>query len=131
MQQCEAIQILQSLVDGIDPHTGEEIPINNPVRHLKTVRALRLALKAMQGIDITSLISQEATECNADITIRSIMSTRKKVSPARNGEAWTQQEDEELAKQYDDGMAIEEMAVKHGRTLGAIKSRLLRLGRMP
>jgi hypothetical protein len=131
MQQCEAIQILQSLVDGIDPHTGEEIPINNPVRHLKTVRALRLALKAMQGIDITSLISQEATECNADITIRSIMSTRKKVLPARNGEAWTQQEDEELAKQYDDGMAIEEMAVKHGRTLGAIKSRLLRLGRMP
>jgi hypothetical protein len=131
MQQSEAIQILQCLVDGIDPHTGEELPINNPIRHLKTVRALRLALKAMQGVDITSFVSQEAAEIDADTTMRSAVSARKKVLPARNGESWAQQEDEELAEQYDNGMTIEEIAVKHGRTSGAIRSRLLRLGRMP
>lgn len=135
MQQSEAIQILQRLVDGFDPHTGEELPINNPIRHLKTARALRLALKAMQGVDIMSPVQLELAEENAaDATVaivRSITSNRKKILPARVGEAWTKHEDEELAEQYDSGMAIEDMAEKHGRTHGAIRSRLLRLGRMP
>jgi len=131
MQQSEAIQILQHLVDGIDPHTGEELPINNPIRHLKTVRALRLALKAMRGVDIMSPVQELAEENAIDATVHSVTSTGKKILPARVGEAWTKHEDEELAEQYDNGMAVEEMAAKHGRTPGAIRSRLLRLGRMP
>lgn len=131
MRQSEAIQILQRLVDGFDPHTGEEIPINNPVRHLKTVRALRLALKAMGGVDITSPVQGLAEENTASSTVHSVAPAGRKVLPARAGEPWKKHEDEELAAQYDNGMAIEEMAVKHGRTSGAIRSRLLRLGRMP
>lgn len=44
------------------------------------------------------------------------------------GQAWTEEEDERLAEEFEAGMKISEIARGHGRTYGAIRARLKRRG---
>lgn len=48
MEVSNAIQIVQALADGVDPHTGEAFPDNSPYQHPQTVRALFTAVKALE-----------------------------------------------------------------------------------
>jgi hypothetical protein len=50
--------------------------------------------------------------------------------PAQAGTSWTAAEDEQLVREFDAGKAVPELAQVHQRTEGAIRSRLLRLGRL-
>lgn len=43
-------------------------------------------------------------------------------------EKWTPEEDELLAREYGEGVSISELAMKHQRKIGAIRSRLNKLG---
>jgi hypothetical protein len=54
----------------------------------------------------------------------------RKARPASAGARWTEEEDVRLCTEFDGGMAVREIARKHGRTPGAITSRLVRLGRL-
>ncbi|WP_321817325.1 MULTISPECIES: hypothetical protein [unclassified Paraburkholderia] len=54
--------------------------------------------------------------------------TEKKAQNA--GASWPQEEDDRLIKAYDGGTDVAALAVLHGRTNGAIKSRLAKLGRI-
>lgn len=49
MELSNAIQIVQALADGVDPHTGEAFPDNSPYQHPQTVRALFTAVKALES----------------------------------------------------------------------------------
>ena len=51
--------------------------------------------------------------------------------PRRVYEPWTRKEDEELLKNFDQGTTLKMLAADHQRSLGAIKPRLLHLGRVP
>jgi hypothetical protein len=46
------------------------------------------------------------------------------------GKAWRKEEDQCLVREFDAGKEIRELSQSHGRTQGAIRSRLLRLGRL-
>lgn len=48
--------------------------------------------------------------------------------PANVGAAWNEEEDNRLAKEFQSGMKIAEIAREHGRTSGAIRSRLKKQG---
>ncbi len=48
--------------------------------------------------------------------------------PQRAGESWTKAEDQYLQKCYNAGLDFDEIAKRHRRTTGAIKSRLQKLG---
>lgn len=52
------------------------------------------------------------------------------VQPARRGSpgAWTKREEQELREGYLNGISIQELSDQHGRTPGAIRSRLGKLG---
>ncbi|HBV85323.1 MAG TPA: hypothetical protein DEF42_01335 [Desulfosporosinus sp.] len=50
--------------------------------------------------------------------------------PPSAGKAWTISEDEDLAKEFDTGRTIKELSEKHSRTVGAIQSRLRKLGKI-
>jgi len=41
---------------------------------------------------------------------------------------WSVDEDQRLKKEFEEGKTVAEMQILHGRSLGAIKSRLLHLG---
>lgn len=44
---------------------------------------------------------------------------------------WTKDEDERLLRAYAEGARLTELSQAHQRSLGAIKSRLLHLGKLP
>ena len=47
------------------------------------------------------------------------------------GKPWTEAEEAQLVKDFEAGVKISQLAVKHGRTEKAIHGRLYRLGKMP
>lgn len=52
----------------------------------------------------------------------------RKEAPANVGASWNEEEDARLAEEYRSGMKIAEIAREHGRTSGAIRSRLKKQG---
>jgi len=105
-----AIKIVTALANGVDPHTGEVMQIEGPFQNPNTVRALFLAIKGLELM--------EAKE------------KRSNRLPSSAGKAWTTSDDEELANEFDTGRTIKELSEKHGRTVGAIRSRLTKLGKI-
>lgn len=55
---------------------------------------------------------------------------RKNTRPASAGVRWTEEEDVRLCTEFDAGAPIRDIARSHGRTPGAITSRLVKLGRL-
>ena len=110
MDVGSAIKIVSALANGVDPHTGEVMQIEGPFQNPDTVRALFLAIKGLEFLE-----SKEK---------------RNNRLPSSAGKAWTTSEDEDLAKEFDTGRTIKELSEKHGRTQGAIQSRLSKLGKI-
>jgi hypothetical protein len=109
MDKSEGIKILKQLADGIDPYTGEVFPEDSPYQHPQTVRALYYAVMALEGMN--------DKQPNLDN------------GPANAGKSWDKIEDTQLITDFDSGMSIKDLALKHQRTRGAIQSRLIRLGK--
>ena len=105
MQAKEAARILQHLADGLDPATGEALPKDSPFNQPDAIRALFTAIRALEGAP-------------------------QKDGPAKAGGKWTDEEDRQLAEAFDKGSPIKDLAQRHERTQGAIRSRLVRLGRI-
>ena len=108
MDKQEALQIIQTLADGIDPATGEVFGPESPYQNAQTVRALFVAADA-----IASRIRRQK---------------RKESLPERAGQPWTEQESEELRQAFNATTPLKELVRKHQRTRGAICSQLKKLG---
>jgi DNA-directed RNA polymerase specialized sigma24 family protein len=48
----------------------------------------------------------------------------------RNWQRWTPEEESDLRKQYEEGMAVTEIAKVHERSVSAITARLLQMGKV-
>ena len=48
MDTEKSLGIIKALAKGIDPHTGEIYSADSPYQHVQTVRALFLAIEAME-----------------------------------------------------------------------------------
>lgn len=110
MDVGSAIKIVTALANGVDPHSGEVMQIEGPFQNPNTVRALFLAIKGLELL--------EAKE------------KRSNRLPSSAGKAWTTSDDEELVIEFDTGRTIKELSEEHGRTVGAIRSRLIKLGKI-
>ena len=108
MQQTRARQILQSLIQGIDPVTGAELPRETVLQHADVLRALLAGLSAL-----------EETSARAQ---------RRAQLPDNVGRAWTTDEESRLVTAFKSGESAPAIAHKHGRTLRAIEARLEKLG---
>jgi hypothetical protein len=62
--------------------------------------------------------------------IENVKTTARPIDPNRPkmGRAWTPQEEEQLIQAYNERKSIADIAAAHGRTTGAITSRLVKLG---
>jgi hypothetical protein len=109
MDRAEAAWIIDALANGRDPYTGDPLPAEGPLSNPDTTKALRAASAALQ---------------------RRLPRERVRELPEKAGEAWDPQEEEMLVREFDAGQSMKSIALTHGRTRGAIKARLIRLGRI-
>ncbi len=110
MKEQKARQILQALVQGIDPQTGEELPSGTVIQQADVLRALLAGVAAL-----------EQSVARAQ---------RRSQLPGNVGRNWSKEEEATLVAAYKSGEAPENIAARHGRTLRAIEARLERLGLM-
>jgi hypothetical protein len=110
MDTDRAIEILKLLTDGIDPFTGEIFPKDSPYQHPDTVRALFNAIDALGKIQRKQVRQGEL--------------------PENAGKPWSEEEDKQLIESFDGGKSFKELSEEHKRTEGAIKSRLLKIGKI-
>lgn len=110
MDQAKALSVIRSLANGVDPESGEVFPAESPYQRAQVVRALYVAASALE--------KQERFE------------RRKSQLPGKTGEPWTEEEDRKLLAAFDAGRALQELASSHERTMGAVRARLLKYGRI-
>jgi hypothetical protein len=108
MNEQRARQILQALVQGVDPMTGEELPPGTILQHADVLRALLAGVSAL-----------EQTAARAQ---------RRAQLPGNVGRPWTVEEEATLIASFKAGNPAADIAIRHGRTLRAIEARLERLG---
>jgi hypothetical protein len=103
----EAAKTLKLLAQGFNPITGEALPSGGILSELTVVRALFLGAEALQ---------QKVAACS------------ETGEASNQGKPWSEAEDERLRIGYAEKMSPHQLAQDHRRSLGAIKSRLVRLG---
>lgn len=110
MDANQALAVVRSLANGVDPASGEVFPAESAYQRPDVVRALYEAASALER--------QERYD------------RRKAEMPVKTGEPWTEEEDRKLLAAFDAGRALQELAAAHERTLGAVRARLLKYGRI-
>jgi hypothetical protein len=100
--------VLQSLVQGLHPETGAELPRRDIVNHIEVNRAMSTAIMALD-------------QMMARLTRRAML-------PEKVGKGWTEEEEQRLKDEFNRSEPVPLIATKHGRTVRAIEARLERLG---
>jgi hypothetical protein len=108
MQERRARQILQALIQGVDPFDGNELPSGTVLQRADVLRALLAGVAAME---------QDAARAS-----------RRAQLPRNIGRAWSAEENSQLIDAVQAGESLADIAVRHGRTLRAIEARLEKLG---
>lgn len=106
----EALVIIRSLANGVNPETGEVFPADSVYQRAQSVRAMYAAAKAL--------------ERNARIE------QRKRERPAKTGVPWNEDEDRKLLAGFDAGRGLAELASAHERTQTGVRARLVKYGRL-
>jgi hypothetical protein len=110
MDQAQALELVRSLANGVDPESGEVFPPESAYQRPQIVRALYEAASALERIER--------------------FERRRAQMPAKTGEPWSEEEDRKLLAAFDAGRALQELASAHERTMGAVRARLLKYGRI-
>ena len=110
MDQAQALQMVRSLANGVDPESGEVFPPESAYQRPQVVRALYEAASALERIER--------------------FERRRAQMPAKTGQPWSEEEDRKLLAAFDAGRALQELASAHERTMGAVRARLLKYGRI-
>lgn len=101
----EKLEVIDALMNGVDPITGEILDDDHLV-NTREVKAIFTTAK-------TALMRKKEREKN------------KRPSA---GARWTEEEDAKLVEEYNSGLSIKEIAEIHERSNGAILSRLIKQG---
>jgi hypothetical protein len=110
MDATQALAVVRSLANGVDPESGEIFPAQSAYQRPQVVRALYEAATALERIER--------------------FDRRKSQMPQKTGEPWSEDEDRRLLAAFDAGRALQELAAAHERTMGAVRARLLKYGRI-
>jgi hypothetical protein len=111
MDDSKALGIVSALANGVNPMTGEVFEVDSPYQAADVIRALYVAVRAL------------------DVTTRTKARARARL-PANAGKPWSEREDHELLEKFDQGASLAELAQAHDRTVAGIQARLERHGRL-
>ena len=122
MEKADALKIIQQLADGTDPHTGKAFGADSPYQHPDTVRALFVAVRALDAPLAAVPAAQTAPKQRS--------AAKDESAPSNSGKPWSDDEDKALAAAFDAGKKILELATAHQRSRFAIEVRLAKLGKI-
>jgi len=108
MRDQQARQILQALVNGVDPFTQHDLAPGTILQHADVIRAMLAGCSALEE--------------------RASRPGRRKHQPGTVGKAWTPEEQDQLVEAFRSGEDLEQVAARHGRTTRGVESRLEMLG---
>lgn len=109
MELGEALEVVRRLANGQHPETGV-FENSAALQHPHSVRALNRAVAALE-------FQQQRERARESM-------------PANAGKPWTNQEDALICDELRRGINFQEIARGHGRTVGSIVARLIRLGKI-
>jgi hypothetical protein len=110
MNTEKSLEIIQALANGIDPHTGEVYSADSSYQHPQTVRALFLAIEALER-------AKKSEE-------------RIQRLPGNAGKPLGDEEDQRLVTAFNSGKTCKQLAEEHGRTEASICLRLMKHGKI-
>ena len=110
MEAVQALAVVRSLANGVDPESGEVFPPESVYQRPQVVRALYSAASALEQIERAE--------------------RRKAQRPQKTGEPWSEDEDRKLLSAFDAGRGLQELAAAHERTTSAIRLPLVKYGRL-
>ncbi len=120
MNSSQARQILQTLMEGIDPITRQSLPDDSVVLQNPVPIALDRAIQCLQA-DMPSPPAMPPAR-------------RFPIRPTQRGTTnwadWSQDEQHRLIELFDAGNSLPELASLLGRSEVAVRTRLIGLGRM-
>jgi hypothetical protein len=108
VNEAEAIAILRMLADGKHPLTGEALPEESCYQSAKVLRALLAGIEALEKA----------------------AKRKSRPLPTGAGKPWDAEEDQSLISEFERAISVPDLAQMHQRTEGAIRSRLIRLGKL-
>ncbi len=123
MNAKDAYTLLETLMDGVNPITGELLPKDHVCQEPAVLRALHRALVALQECEPQTQITLSEIEQVAQKSER-----KKPVGRERAGEAWSREEEAQLWDLWKNGATKNEIAKLLQRSSWAIHRRLERLG---
>jgi hypothetical protein len=104
----KARNVLEYLIQGLDPETGKDLPKEDSVNRIEVNRSMSIALTALKEVDARMV--------------------RRSLLPESVGKTWTDEEEQQLKAEFANSEPIPDIATKHGRTIRAIEARLERVG---
>jgi hypothetical protein len=110
MELIAAMKIVQALHLGKSPETDEPLPAGSICLQEDVKAALEVALERLAW---------------------SVNQKTREQSVPNQGKPWSQDEDAQLGREFDQSLSEREMAQAHGRSQWAINKRLERLGKIP
>jgi len=110
MELSRALEIITLLSDGINPKTGEIFDYSSPYQNPDVIRALYISKGTLERV------------------IKNKKRERK--LPRNAGINWSKEEEIRLINSFDTGATIAALAKQHERTEVAIRSRLIKLGKI-
>ncbi len=108
MMPARPIDILNALIQGLDPHTGEPLAPDSALNRAEVLRALLAAAAALEQSRVRA--------------------QRRAQLPENVGRPWSEAEVAQLVAGLRAGETPAALAEKHRRTLRAIEARLERMG---
>jgi hypothetical protein len=139
MDEQQTLRIITSLANGVDPETGEAFPDGSPYQRSTTIRALfnvqRLLEGGLQsarggaGTQVNAASQSDQTDFPAGSS-RGDSQRRKSPACANAGKPWSTEEDRQLLAMFDADKSLAEIAHAHGRTVGGVRARLEKHGRL-
>jgi hypothetical protein len=121
VEVVDAMVVIETLANGIDPTTGDVLPEGSPYNHPTVIRALFASLKAMERL---------RRRGERRTRRRRKREERGRSAPENAGRSWSVEEDQRLLAAFDDGASLQTIGATHHRSEGAIAARLVRLGRI-
>jgi hypothetical protein len=130
MEKAAALKILHQLADGIDPHTGKAFGAEAAYQHPDTVRALFVAIRALDAGSLSAPAASAPVAAPAPAAQPAAKPRASADKASNSGKPWSDDEDQALGAAFDAGKQLLELATAHQRSRFAIEVRLAKLGKI-
>lgn len=116
-----SIKTLETLANGVDPITGEVLPEASPYNHPDVIRSIFSVIDFVKNPPKKMKSVKKSVEKKQSENIESGL-------PINAGLPWSEDERSDLLSDFDANMSIPDLAIKHGRSQGAITTELKKQG---